>query len=203
MIHAIKKGLKRYKEEIFPENQALYNNLANSQHPHTLFITCSDSRISIERLLDSKPGDVFVLRNVANLVPDPASVDQGLTSMASVEFAIKVLKVKQVIICGHSNCGGCASVLKGLENISHLPFTKAHLQSLEQTKNKVLAQNPTNLSSAMEQANVVQQVNNLKQHHFVRQRMDSGALEIIGMHYSIGEGEVRVYSEESGVFQTV
>lgn len=200
MIERLKKGLYQFHQFTYKKNEKLYLDLKNTQHPHTLFIACSDSRVSPTMLTDSEPGEVFIIRNIANTVPTFEKSKYDLTTVSAIEYAVEVLEVKQIVICGHSNCGGCAAALAGTEKLSNLPFTKEYLKPLE-TVREIIEEQYNHMkenvkAELMEKVNVVEQLKHLKEYPLIEQRMRSGTLEIEGWHYDIGSGMVLVYDEK-------
>lgn len=123
MLERLKTGLTTFKEVTYKKYERLYHDLEQTQDPHTLFTACSDSRVSPDMLLDSDPGEVFTIRNIANTIPAYEVSQNDITTVSSIEYAIEVLGVEEVIICGHSNCGGCDAALQGPKNLERLPFT--------------------------------------------------------------------------------
>lgn len=200
----LKKGLDHFKEISYKKYAQLYYSLKDQQHPHTLFIACSDSRVSPEMLTDSQPGEVFVVRNIANTVPVFSKSEHDLTTASAIEFAVEVLGVKQIIICGHSNCGGCAAALEGTENVSHLPFTQKYLEPLKVVRETIEKEEPTLSESEkvelMEKTNVIEQLNHLKEYPIIQKRLKTKEITVEGWHYNIGIGEVHVYDERLETF---
>lgn len=204
MLKRIKKGLERFQKHTYKEYETLYHKLESTQHPHTLFIACSDSRVSPEWLMDTEPGEVFTVRNIANTVPSYETGPNDVTTLSTIEYAVEVLEVEEIIICGHSNCGGCAAALLEEEQLTHLPYTKDYLKPLKLVREK-MEQEASNESPAakarlMEQLNVVEQMNHLKEFPFIKKRMEKGELEIEGWRYDIGTGEIAVYDEQKEQF---
>lgn len=206
MLEELKKGLGHFQANTYKENESLYHDLNNQQHPHTLFITCSDSRIQPEKLADFKPGDAFVVRNIANTVPEESRADSDLTTISSIEFAVEVLGVKEIIVCGHSNCGGCKAVLSaGEDDDLDASYTTKYLKPLFPVKDRVLeehaGEDDADLAPSLEQANVVEQLNHLRGYSFIQEKIDQGDLEIEGWHYNIGAGQVLTYNEKENKFE--
>lgn len=204
MLLRLKNGLKNFKEVTYKKHEQLYHDLEQVQNPHTLFIACSDSRVNPERLIGSNPGEIFTIRNIANTVPAYEVSHNDFTTVSAIEFAIEVLKVREVIICGHSNCGGCAAALEGQEKLDQLPYTQQYLKPLESIKVKVEhshhhkdAESKVRL---MEQLNVITQLNNLKSYPQIQQLIAKGELEVEGWHYDIKSGDVFVYDEPTRSF---
>lgn len=207
MNSKVKKGLNHFKEFSYKKHEKLYHDLKDEQHPHTLFIACSDSRVSPEMLTGSEPGEVFVIRNIANTIPAYKDRNYDLTTMSAIEYAVEVLEVEQIIVCGHSNCGGCAAALADSSELSHLPFTRDYLKPLVVVREMIekydTSSDDFKKAELMERINVIEQLNHLKEYPIIRKRMEEGKLEIEGWHYDIGVGAVEVYDEKSEWFQSV
>lgn len=204
MIEEVKKGLFNFQHFTYKKYEKLYQDLQNRQSPHTLFIACSDSRVSPEILTDSKPGEVFTIRNIANTVPSFESSQFDLTTVSAIEYAVEILNIEEIIICGHSNCGGCAAVLSGTDKLSHLPYTQDYLKPLESVRSKIEKLAPEidleTKAKLMEQLNIVEQLKHLKEYPTILERVKKGELEIEGWHYDIGTGQVHIYDEETEKF---
>src|SRR3954462_3415693 len=122
-------GVRRFREEEFPSRRELYDQITrDGQKPHTLFITCADSRLDPELLTGSGPGDVFVSRNIGNIVPAYGGMLGGVTAV--IEYAVAALQVKQIIVCGQTDCGAMKSLLRP-ETLEDLPTVKRWLLSAE------------------------------------------------------------------------
>ena len=204
MIEEVKKGLFNFQNFTYKKYEKLYHDLENTQSPHSLFIACSDSRVNPEMLTDSDPGEVFTIRNIANTVPAFESSHYDLTTVSAIEYAVDVLKVEEIIICGHSNCGGCAAALSGTDKLSHLPYTQDYLKPLESVRQKiekhVTDDDIEKKATLMERMNVVEQLKNLKEYPTIIEKIKKGDLTIEGWHYDIGTGQVHVYDEQTDTF---
>ena len=207
MNSRLRKGLEHFKNASYKKYKNLYKELENQQHPHTLFIACSDSRVSPEILTDSHPGDVFVVRNIANTVPIYSKQTTDLNTASAIEFALEVLEVEQIIVCGHSNCGGCAAAMNGIENISHLPNVKEYLKPLDKIRQQIESQNEAlsylEKTELMEKINVVTQLNRLKEYPSIQKRIEHNNLIVEAWHYDIGAGDVQVYDEKLKQYQSI
>src|SRR3954468_18339778 len=122
MQHPLIEGVHRFRNDEFGNYRTLFKKLSREgQNPHTLFITCSDSRVLAELITQSKPGDLFVVKNVGNIVP-PASVHGSTNSTAAaIEFAVESLDVKDIVVCGHSQCGAMTALLNGGVDATKMP----------------------------------------------------------------------------------
>jgi len=105
-----RESIKEFKEGEFEQHRELFESLSTEQNPHTLFITCSDSRINPNMITQSKPGELFMVRNIGNIVPKYHEKSGEYSTISAIEYAVLVLGVKNIIICGHSNCGACAAI---------------------------------------------------------------------------------------------
>ncbi len=182
-------GYKRFREEYFKEHQELFTLLASGQSPHTLVIACSDSRVDPQIIFNVGPGELFVIRNVANLVP-PYSPDAAYHgTSAALEFGIKVLNVKHVVVMGHSQCGGVRAMLQGTPD-SCQDFL-SHWISLGKTVREMARRRGplTDESFAEgEHANVRESLSNLLTFPWVRERVERGELELHGCWFNIQGG---------------
>src|SRR5579875_1249779 len=198
-------GVARFQRDVYPAREAAYRKLIREgQKPHTLFITCADSRIDPELITQSGPGEIFVSRNIGNLVPSYGEMMGGVSAV--VEYAVQALGVKQIVICGHTDCGA----MKGLqhrEKLQSLPTVNHWLRNAEAALSVVQARRTGMGEQAeLEQLigeNVVLQMHHIRTHPAVAGKIAQEALEIYGWIYDIGHGEVRAYDPESKSFQPV
>ena len=201
----IYKALKLFKENDYLRNQTFYENLSESQTPHTLFIGCSDSRVSPERLLQAYPGEVFHIRNIANIVPPAGQSVKYASTTSAIEYAVEVLNVKNIIVCGHSNCGGCAASIHPPENIDQLPYTSIWISQINALRDQIAEEmtdaSLTEKATCLEKLNVVQQLENLLTFDNIRDRVENGQLALNGWHYNIGAGEISIYNQESKEYE--
>lgn len=191
------KGLRHFKEEYFPLYKEEYKKMAvEGQHPNTLFIGCSDSRIVPSLLMDKGPGELFVVRNVGNFVP-PYSAGYGdHGTCAAIEFAVLNLNVKDIVVCGHSHCGAVRAL-----------YQTSNPEAVHLAKWLELGQEATLLEASSEevlhrteQRSVVLQLQRLVAYPMVRERIEKGLLYLHGWHYLIEAGEVTILDIQSGRF---
>ncbi|XJS11659.1 carbonic anhydrase [Aerococcaceae bacterium WGS1372] len=198
------KAVKEFKANEYKNNINLYQSLSEMQEPHTLFIGCSDSRVSPERLLQAYPGEIFHIRNIANIVPAHGQSVKYASTTSAIEYAVEVLNVKNIVVCGHSNCGGCAASVNPPENIHQLPYTSIWISQLEELRDTINKQFPNATSQekarTLEKMNVVEQINNLKTYDNIKRRYESGSLTLNGWHYNIGDGVISIFDEEKNEF---
>lgn len=183
-------GLRKFSEKVFPGQQQHFESLAQGQKPHTLMITCSDSRIDPNLVTQSKPGELFVVRNAGNIVP-PFGASRG-GEEAAIEFAIEGLGVRNIVICGHSQCGAMAA-LSGKVNLDGLPCVKSWLGHAQGTKKRIdNMAGDYDLSHVVEE-NVLVQADNLRTHPSVSGALRAGRIQIFGWVYSFETGSIAVY----------
>ena len=215
-MHKLIAGLIKFRTQDFEEHKNLFGKLKRRQEPHTLFIACSDSRVVPELITKSLPGELFVVRNVANIVPTyleaheyEATCSSTSATTAALEYAVKILKVENIIICGHSNCGGCSAIYLPDSVLDELPATKKWLKISENVKKRVLEElKEDNLEGNLEmkewlteQVNIVEQIRHLLTYPFIEEKYNNNEINIIGMYYTIQTGEVFIYNAEKSTFE--
>lgn len=213
-MHNLVAGLIKFRTQDFEEHKNLFCKLKRRQEPHTLFIACSDSRVVPELITKSLPGELFVVRNIANMIPvfreshDECESSTSATSSA-IEYAVKVLKVKNIIVCGHSNCGGCSSIYLPDEVLSEIPATKKWLEQAQNVKRRVTEELKENDKAndlemrewLTEQMNIVEQIRHLLTYPFIEEKYNNKELDILGMYYTIETGEVFMFNAQKGAFE--
>ena len=197
------KGIVQFRKEDFESHRSLFSSLSRSQTPHTLFIGCADSRVVPSMITKTLPGELFIVRNVANMVPPYRLADEYLSTTSAIEYAVQVLEVDNIIICGHSNCGGCAALHKEIHD--DLPHTHKWLELASGVRETVEARLPEPDEAAREwlteQTNIVEQMKHLLSYPYIADRYMEGKLEIRGWYYIIETGEVYDYDREESVFK--
>ncbi len=199
MQHII-DGAKRFRAEVYPVHQALFNKLADQQHPEVLFITCADSRVDPAMITQTLPGELFVCRNAGNIVPPHGLGPDAM--VASIEYAVAVLQVKHIVVCGHTNCGAMKGLLD-LKGTDALPNVQQWLRLAQPALELVKAQGGESGADALQRVteeNVLQQLQNLRTHPFVAAKLATGQLQLHGWVYDLGEGQVCCGDEHSRGF---
>lgn len=197
-------GVVRFQQEVYPEKKALFERLALGQTPEALFITCSDSRIETAMITQTDPGELFIVRNAGNIVP-PHTNNTGSTT-AAIEFAVAVLKVPHIVICGHTECGAMKGAMNpdGLAGLPHvkewLGYCRAAVEVVNATDDGLDADQ--RMRRLLEQ-NVVLQLRHLRTHPAVAAAMASNALRLHGWVYDIRTGEVGAYDDAADAFVPV
>lgn len=195
-------GVRLFREFEFERNRLVFEQLASKQqNPIALFITCSDSRVHPNLITQTEPGELFLVRNAGNIVPPFGAGNGG--EVATIEYAVEVLGIANIIVCGHSNCGAMKALLDP-RSLEHLPAVKAwcsHAEStrrIVQQKYKGLPQDQLMLAATEE--NVLVQMNHLSTHPCVAARLASQQLNVFGWYYDIASGEILQYDQSQGRF---
>ena len=199
------EGVRHFHNDIFQKNRSRYETAAReAQKPHTLFITCADSRVSPETITQSAPGQIFVTRNIGNLVPAYGEMVGGVSAV--IEYAVAHLKVSQVVVCGHSDCGAMKGLL-ARDSLESLPTVDRWLNNADAALSIVRARNPHGdkytLLDKLIQENVLLQMHHLQTHPAVAGRLAEDKLALYAWVYEIGEGLVKEYQPERKEFVSV
>ena len=194
-------GVLKFQREVYPNRKALFHELAASQAPAALFIGCSDSRVVPELFTQQGPGDLFVVRNAGNIVPPYGPAPGGVT--ASIEYAVSVLGVPDIVICGHSGCGAMTALLNGVEKLDQLPAVAQWLHYADDARkaiNPAASADPAEQLSAVIRENVLVQLANLLTHPVVAEAIKAKQLRLHGWVYDIVSGGVVTYDAQTAQF---
>jgi carbonic anhydrase len=201
------EGYSRFRSKVFPLHSKLFEKLSRGQKPQALFIACSDSRVMPEMMMQCDPGDLFPCRNAGNLVPPATETTSGVA--ATIEYAIRVLKVPDVVVCGHSDCGAMKGILEH-DSLDELPMVKSWLQHAGPSSRwlRGALQDASSWSfekklELLTEANVIMQMQNLCLHPAVAEGLKSGAVQVHGWMYDIGSGGLRRFDSEHGSFRAL
>jgi len=205
-VQKLEAGIHHFQANYFASNRRLFERLAEKgQRPETLFITCSDSRVVPNLITNTEPGELFIVRNVGNVVP---SVQRGVLGgvAAAIEYAVEVLEVDNVIVCGHTNCGAIDAILHP-ENLRHLPHVSRWLAESATIprliEDRYGALDAEARMTAAVQENVLVQLENLRSFRFVADKLDAGKLKMAGWVFKIATGEIFDYDPLSEQFLLV
>jgi len=206
VLERLKAGIRRFQTGIYPEMAEMYQKaVSEPQEPHTFFIACADSRIDPELITQSKPGELFVLRNIGNLIPAYGEMMGGVSAV--VEYAVSLLKVKHIVVCGHADCGAMKGLLAP-DSVTALPAVQNWLKNAAAAMGVAEAlgeeheDRPTLMRRVTEQ-NVLLQIQHLRTHPSVAAAMAREELTISGWVYEIGTAEVRIWDEGAKGFVPV
>ncbi len=193
------EGALHFQDEVFLQNQPLFEKLAKGQSPRWLFIACSDSRVVPSQLLQADPGELFICRNAGNIVPAHGEHSGGVS--ATIEYAVQVLKVRHIIVCGHTDCGAMKAVLHP-ESVAELPAVSSWVRYAERARAVVLetanGDSEERMLEKLTQENVLAQIDNLRTHPPVAAKLHSNALELHGWFYDIEHGRFLVWNPVRG-----
>jgi carbonic anhydrase len=195
-VQKLVEGIHHFRSNYFAENQRLFEHLADhGQAPETLFITCSDSRVVPNLITTAAPGELFIVRNVGNIVP---AVGRGMIGgvAAAIEYAVEVLEVQNIVVCGHTQCGAIDAILDP-SRVRHLGYVSRWLRESEAIPN-LLRDKYAHLIGegrlvAAAEENVLVQLENLRSYPFVSERLEAGKLKLAGWVFKIATAQVFGY----------
>jgi len=198
------EGIHAFQRDEFGKRRALYEKLAGGQAPETLFITCSDSRISPNLITQTEPGELFVLRNAGNIVPPHGPTPSG--EAATIEYAVAALGVNDIVVCGHSSCGAMAGLLDP-DSLADLPAVRSFLGHADAVARIVRDKYPNAEGRARQMIavseNVLVQLEHLRTLPVVASAISRGALKLHGWVYKFETGEIFAYDADKGQFESV
>ncbi len=202
-------GIVEYREQLLPQYQERFRALAEGQSPDTLLITCSDSRVVPELITSHDPGELFVMRNVGNLVP-PANVDGAstgdLSEASAIEYAVLALQVRHLVVCGHSGCGAMKAALTR-QPMAAMPNLGRWLHHTASAVFRLEQEGPLDsrwsTHDQLSQLNVLVQLEHLATYPIVRERLADGSLYLSGWWFDIGQGEMLAYQRERRLFEAI
>jgi len=200
------EGVHKFHREEFGRYRELFARLSREgQNPHTLFITCSDSRVLAELVTQSQPGDLFVVKNAGNIVPPAAATGGTNSTAAAIEYAVHILGVGDIVVCGHTQCGAMTALLNGLPDAAVMPHTAAWLEVAAPVR-EIVRRNYAHLDAtdritAAAEENVLLALENLRGYPAVAERLNGGKLRLHGWCFKIDTAEMFAYEPGVGQFQ--
>ncbi len=205
-LDRLKEGYRRFRTEIYPAQAETFRDaVSRPQEPQALIITCADSRIDAETITGSGVGDLFVTRNIGNLVPAYGEMLGGVSAV--IEYAVSALKVRHIVICGHTDCGAMKALLNPVSTES-MPTVKAWLKNAAAALSVTTSlaspsESPDHLLNRLTEENVLLQLQHLRTHPSVAGALARNELTLSGWVYDIGAGEVRISEDGSRNFHAV
>lgn len=206
-FNALIDGYRRFRTSGWAQQRSRWSDLAEGQSPKVMVIACSDSRVDPATIFDTSPGEMFVVRNVANLVP-PFELGNGRHGVsAALEFAVTQLEVPEILVMGHGQCGGCNAAFT--QSFLHAKpgeggFISRWISMLDAAREAVVAQHGHEATApallAMEHAAVRVSLANLRTFPCIREREAAGTLRLQGAYFAISDGELHVLDETTGAF---
>jgi carbonic anhydrase len=198
------QGIHQFNHEVFGKNREFFERLAKEQHPQVLFITCSDSRINPNLITQTEPGELFILRNAGNIVPPFGTGSGG--EAATIEYAVSVLRVTDIIVCGHSACGAMHGLMHE-DALAEVPAVREWLRHAEATR-RIIRENYQDLEGAARatatiEENVLVQIEHLRTHPSVASAIKRNGVRLHGWVYKLETGQVFQFEAESGQFEAL
>jgi carbonic anhydrase len=200
---ALVEGYHRFRSESYLKQKIRYDELASDgQAPPIMIISCCDSRVDPATVFDTVPGQVFALRNVANLVP-PYELGGGLHGVsAAIEFGVLGLEVRHIVVLGHAQCGGIKASLSGSDLVKNGPsFVDKWMGLISNARDRILATDTDDPHHDLELETVKVSLANLRSFPFIAERERAGLLKLHGAYFGIAEGRLSVLDEQTGAFE--
>jgi carbonic anhydrase len=195
------EGHRRFLTQEFPGRRNQFHLLAEGQRPECLFVTCADSRVVPDLILQTQPGDLFICRNAGNVIPRAGEPAGGVS--ATIEYGVQLLRVRHLVVCGHSDCG-VIHALMAPHGLDGMPSVRGWLQHVEPAWEYVdeVERHSGALThqTALAHANVLAQLASLRTHGFVKDALAEGRLEVHGWYYDISSGRIEQYDEQERRF---
>ncbi len=203
----LEHGIIRFQQEDFKKHESIFKKLSSGQSPHSLFIGCADSRVVPSLITKTNPGELFIVRNIGNIVPPYEVATKYNSTTSAIEYAVLHLEVDTIVVCGHSNCGGCAALYSSEDELKNMPHIKRWLEISKDVvpivEELMTEGNNEEREWITEQVNVFIQLEHLMTYPYIKERVKSGKLKILGWHYIIETGEVYFFNETSGFFELI
>ncbi len=195
------EGYRSFLLDRFPTERRRFAQLAESQTPEILIISCCDSRVSPSAIFNAGPGELFTIRNVANLVPTYQPDGQYHGTSAALEFAVQALEVKHIVVLGHATCGGIKAYARKSQPLSPGDFIGKWVSLVGQAEGKAGDPEAPDYLTKLEHAVVEQSLENLMTFPFVKERVQDGRLKLHGAHFGVATGSLLVRNPETGAFE--
>ena len=204
-IRTLLNGYREFYKKYYTSGNTLYRDLTRQgQSPKTLIIACSDSRVDPSIITEARPGDIFVIRNVANLVPPYQPGDTGLHGVsAALEFAVRILGVRHIVVLGHTHCAGVKTLLDA-DGTDDTDFIGRWVSIAAEARTKVLAETGAEPPQhRCEKECILLSLRNLSAFPWIKEKIESQSLKLHGWHFSIEDGELQEYNPQQGVFTAI
>ncbi len=200
------QGIHKFQSSHFKKEEELFRRLSTCQTPEVL-ITCADSRVAPNLVTQSRPGDLFIVRNVGNIIPPYDAIKDKNSVAAALEFAVLVLKVADIIVCGHSNCGAMKVLLHDEDGLNDMPHLKDWVYLAKPVKMHIeqyYAETAPDLKARItEKENILEQLRNIETYPFINDALRAGLIHLHGWYYDIGTGEIHYYNPETDKFESL
>ncbi|MGF1476068.1 MAG: carbonic anhydrase [Geminicoccaceae bacterium] len=200
-------GYRRFMAGRYADQKAIYDRLAEGQRPATMIIGCADSRVDPATIFAADPGKLFIVRNVANLIPPPERDGAHHGTSAALEFAVTALEVRQIVVMGHGQCGGIKAALAAAEGSKPSDFLAPWVSLIDRARDEVLAElgdaDDATKQVALEHRSIGHSLETLMAFDFVAERVEAGTLSLHGAWFAIKDGALHWRDPETGEFATV
>ena len=200
-------GYQRFREGYYEQNKKKLSKLAKQgQSPKIAIVSCSDSRVDPTIILDCQPGDLFVIRNVANLIPPCESCDSFHGTSAALEYAVTALEVESIIVLGHTQCGGIKALMDTPSYSTTETFTSKWMEQLDDVRNEILDRHNGLTNSCYhecEEKGIIHSLNNLMTFPWVRERVAAGKLYLHGWHYDLDSAALYAKCDDNDEFEQI
>lgn len=201
------KGVKKFQNEHYNGNKDFYESISDDQRPDTLFITCCDSRVDPNLITQSKPGELFVVKNVGNIIPTETTPWKKTSIATALEYALNVLKVANIVVCGHSDCGAMKALTMDLREFHDMPNLRDWLDTARQSKDMLntIDTAPT-FKERLEittKRHIVLQIENLMTYPIVYKALKENKINVYGWYFEISTGSVFVYNKRNDSFEKI
>jgi carbonic anhydrase len=206
-VDRLYKGIYRFQKSYFKKEEEFFKRLSRDQNPEVLFITCADARVDPNLVTQSKPGDLFIVRNVGNIVPPYDAIRDKNSVAAAIEFAVLELRVADIIICGHSNCGAIQTLFQEESDLKDMPHLRDWIRIALPVK-EIMDKHYANVSldfrnRIAEKENILDQLRNIQTYPFVVKALEEGKLYLHGWYYDIGTGNIFSYNPVTDTFEMI
>lgn len=205
-MHPLIEGVHRFRNDEFGNYRTLFQRLSREgQNPHTLFITCSDSRVLAELITQSKPGDLFVVKNIGNIVPTASATGTTNSTAAAIEFAVETLRVSDIVICGHSQCGAMTALLGQPLDEKRTPHLKEWLTLADPVRD-IMRNQYAHVNDHKHRVdlaageNVLFALENLHSYYCVQDRLADASLRLHGWFFEIASAQLLAYNPDRRQF---
>lgn len=201
------RGIRKFQKLHYKREQEFFQKISKGQSPDVLFFACSDSRVDPNLITQSKVGELFIVRNVGNIVPANNPFHKKTCTAAAIEFALLVLKVTDIVVCGHSDCGALKALYYDKKDFEDKPNLREWLDTASEVKEDVLSQlkDPSYKKriEMTEKKYLIRQIENLKTYPLVNEALKEGKINIHGWYYDICTGAVYTYNERRNIFEKI
>lgn len=203
------RGIVEFRESQLPTYREKFRSLATTQSPDALFIACSDSRVVPNLVVSTDPGQLFVMRNIGNLMPETHGSGHSIadeSEAAAIEYSLGVLNLRDIVVCGHSNCGAMKAALTG-DVPDGMPNLKAWLRHAQPAVRRLAEKGPLDPdlspSDQLSQWNVLVQIENIRTYPIVAERLAKGSLRLSAMWFDVATGIVHAFDDEDGKYREI